>query len=135
MEPGAAGESDKPSYGYNVLLVRWHNSADAFDPAETLSAVAESHGYLVKHKAGKIPGRATLRIDTEASVAKVKRRKSQLLSPDARRALNKLFRSAIRDERMAPAIAALLARSQEGEDVSAELIKLLPQIPTSRDRG
>src|SRR5216683_1513084 len=125
---GVADESDKPSYGYNVLLVRWHKSANAFDPAETLSAVAESHGYRAKHKAGKIPGRATLRIDTEASVRKSKRRNSQLLSPDARRALNKLFRAAIRDERLAPAIAALLARSQGGEDVSAELIKLLPQI-------
>jgi len=125
-------DSVKAEAGYNVLIVRWHKSVDAFDPAETLVSMAESHGYPVKHRVGKNPGRTTLRIDTEQSARRIKSRKTQLVSREARSALNKLLRAAMRDERLAPSIAALVARSQNGEDVSKELVGKLAELQTSR---
>jgi hypothetical protein len=125
-------DSVKAEAGYSVLIVRWHKSVDAFDPAETLISMAESHGYPVKHRAGKNPGRTTLRIDTEESARRGKRRKPQLVSREARSALNKLLRAAMRDERLAPSISALVTRSQSGEDVSKELIEKLSELKTPR---
>ena|GEM_PF-3847355 len=117
---GAGAES-----AYNVLIVRWHKSADAFNPVDTIQAVAEDHGYRVKSTVAKKSGRYSIRIDTEASVKGRKGRKPELVSREAAKTVAKLLRSAMRDPRLAPTIAALATRSQAGEDVSAELLKVV----------
>jgi hypothetical protein len=117
--------------GYNVLIIRWHKSADAFNPVDTITAVAEDHGYRVKSTVARKSGRFSIRIDTEASAKGGKRRKPELVSRETARAAAKLFRAAMRDPRLAPTIAALATRSQAGEDVSAELLKVVTETQAS----
>lgn len=124
---GVAKGTKRPSK-FSSFKVKFHNEAATagFDPVAALTALAQNLSLHVqevvsKNRAGEETGGKTLVVST----APITKRAKAIMSKDAEKEALAAFKAAMRDPQRAPKIQALVEKSRNGEDTSAEMSALI----------
>jgi hypothetical protein len=124
-EKNTEAKAEPKESRYHQITVRVFKGIEDFDVPAALTALAEASSLQAKLRTSK-GGRVSFQVDTAES-AKVsgRGRPRKLVDKETEKKAVALLRAAMKDPARAPQITALLAKSENGEDVSQQLGQLI----------